>query len=264
MRSVGFDFGEQAGVRVHDETAHDEVGRHEGMVAHKVDTLAHGCLRGVETGEPVLEVDAAVRHHVDMIGRDAAAGHLADKFGGVHVLGAAVSVSDDHDFFDAKLVDGYDEAAYHAVERLEHDAAGHLDELDVAVAQAERGGQELDKACVHTGNDGYFLVGIFRRDVGFIGFPRYELLIIAEQFVNHGWGVMGVGQKIKKHPGRRIRATGVWNGLGLFLNVQAARTDHLPVAEDVGRVAAFAQVFVDGDIDGDAEFLATVFNDFGG
>ena len=162
----------------------------------------------------MLEVNAAVCHHVDVVGWDAAAGHFVDKFGGVHVLGAAVGVSDDHDFLDTELVDGYDEAAYDAVERLEHDTSGHLDEFDVAVAQSERSGKKLDKACVHTGYDGYFLVWIFCRDVGFIGFPSHEILIVAEQFVDHvcmEWELW-----ISKRPGRRVRAVGAWNVWNYF------------------------------------------------
>ena len=42
-----------AGVGIHDEADHAHVGRHDGVVRHHVDALAHGFLGVAEAGQPL-------------------------------------------------------------------------------------------------------------------------------------------------------------------------------------------------------------------
>ena len=180
------DRRERAGGGVDDIAAHADVGGDERMGTDRLDGVADGLLDGVEPGEPAREIDAAELHQVDVVLGDAAGEHVLDHQVAVDVLYAAVGVADDHDLLDAQLDDGDEQAADDAAEGVGDDAPGVLDDLDVAVAQTEGGGEQLDQAGVHAGEDGELLVGIL---AGLVLPPTLlgdELFIVAQDLFYHG------------------------------------------------------------------------------
>ena len=132
---------QRAGRGVHDVAADDDVVGNERVVAHQIDGLQYGRPRVVEAVQPPVEVDAAVLHQRDVLLGNAALLHQVQHLGAVHALHAAVGVADDHHLVDAQFVDRHEQAAHRAVEGVGDRAAGVLDDLHVAVAQAEGRGK---------------------------------------------------------------------------------------------------------------------------
>ena len=97
-------------------------------------------------------------------------------------------MADDHDICHAELNDCNEQAADDASERACHNAAGIFDHLDIAVFQAERCREQLDKTCVHTGHDRQFLVRKFAGTVLFITFFFDKLFVVGKNFLDflHG------------------------------------------------------------------------------
>lgn len=96
----------------------------------------------------------------------------------VNMLYATVGVADDHDFFHAELNDGDKKAADHASERVGDNASGVLDDLSVAVLNAESGGKQLDQAGVHAGEDCQLFAGIFIGSVLLVFFLFHEFFVV--------------------------------------------------------------------------------------
>ena len=160
---VAFLYGiEFSGEGVDDVSPDGDVGWHEGMTPHQVYGLAYGVACVGEAGEPGVEVYPAVAHEGYVFLGDTTLLHEVKHLGWIHALHTAFGVSDYHYLVDAELVYGHEEAAYCGVEGVGDCSSGVLNHLDVAVAQAEGSGQELDEAGVHAGDDGELLVGIFR------------------------------------------------------------------------------------------------------
>lgn len=82
--------------------------------------LRTGLLGIAETREPLVEVDAAMVRHLDVVGAHAKAQHVGNHALAAHVLSAAVRVSDDHDVLDAKLAHGDEQRSHDAAEGVRH------------------------------------------------------------------------------------------------------------------------------------------------
>lgn len=140
------------------------------MMFHQVYTLTYRFFGIVEAAQPGTEVDVAILHHVQVVLRHAPLTHVLQHQFAVHVLYPAVGMADNHDFLHAQLVDGHQQAAHHTSKRMHDGTAGVLDELHIAVLQAQCRGEQLYQAGIHTGYDCYFLVRVFGGDVFLIPF----------------------------------------------------------------------------------------------
>ena len=144
----------------------------------------------VETGQPVVEVDAGIAQGFDAVVGNVVIMYFFKETGGVQPLHAAVVVGDDHDFFDFKFEHGDQKAAHDRPPRMGNDRTGVFDELGIAVFQSERVGQQLDDARVHAGQDGEFAAGIFVSEIFFV-FARFDkILVIGENFAQFAHGVV--------------------------------------------------------------------------
>ena len=149
---------------------------HEGVVADGLDGVGDGLLHGVEPGQTFLKVDAAVFHEVNGLLGNAPLLHVVDHDVAVDVLHAAVGVADDHDLLHAQLDDGHQQGADDAAEGVRDHAPGVLDDLHVAIFQAQRSGQQLHEPGVHAGQDGDLLVGVFAGGILLIALLGHKLL----------------------------------------------------------------------------------------
>ena len=164
------------------------MGRHDGVVRHHVDALAHGFLGVAEAGQPFVEVDAAVPRELDALGRHAEALHVRYHFLAAHVLCAAVRVRHDHDVLHAQLAYCDQQRAHDAAEGVGHLGAGHLDDFRVAVLQPQRRQQQRGEARVHARDDGQLLVGVLVGGVTFEVAALHERAVVREDAVDGGGG----------------------------------------------------------------------------
>ena len=174
-----------AGDGIDDVALDDHVLGHQGVVDEQVHRLLHGVFHPVKAVEPLLEIHAAVAHHVDMVLRDAPLEKVVDHHVGVDVGHAAVRVADDHDLLHPKLHDGDEEAADHGAEGIGDHAAGIFDDLHVAVFDAQGGGQQLHQPGIHTSQDGQLFVRIFAGLVFFVLFFFHEFFVVAQHLSDH-------------------------------------------------------------------------------
>ena len=137
--------------------------RHDRVVAHHVDAFAH-CLLGVaETREPLVEVDAAMVRHPDVVSAHAKAHHVGNHALSAHVLRAAVRVRDDHDVLDAELAHGDEQRSHDAAEGMGNLGTCNFDDFRVAVLKPERRHEQRCQTRVHARDHGELLVGVLVR-----------------------------------------------------------------------------------------------------
>ena len=160
------------------ESADDDIFRHQWMVLDQMHAAAHRLLHVVEAAEPRVQIDVAILHHIQLLGRDAVGADVLQHYLAVHVLRAAIGVAYNHDLLDTEFVYAHQQTAHHAAEGVGNGAARVLYHLHVAVADAQGGGDQLDQAGIHAGHDGDLLVGILVRKVGLITLLRNEGAVI--------------------------------------------------------------------------------------
>lgn len=95
------DLGELTCGRIDDEAAHAYRRRNEWMVFDQVYGFTHALFAIAESGEPILEIDAAIVHQFDMVARNACIEHMRDHFFGIHMLRSAIAVTNHHDILHA-------------------------------------------------------------------------------------------------------------------------------------------------------------------
>ena len=155
------DYMQLACERVHDVAGNSDVGSHQRMVSDEVNGLFDRCIGFFKSVEPSREVYAAVFHERDVLFAYASLPHEVEHLLCIHALHSAAGVANYHYFVDAKLIYGYEQRTHGGVKRVGDCAACVFDDFDIAVANAERRGKQLDKAGVHTRYYGYLLVGKF-------------------------------------------------------------------------------------------------------
>ena len=174
-----------ARLRVDDEAADGDIFGYERVGLDGLDGLADGGRGVLEPLQPVVQVDAALADGVEGFVRHAAGDHLVVEVVVAHVARPAVAVRHHHDLLHAQLVDGDNEAAHRRVEGRNHEAAGVLDDLRVAVFQSERGGQQLRQPRVHARQHCQLLVGVLVGEVFLVVFLFYERLVESDNLVDH-------------------------------------------------------------------------------
>ena len=147
--------------------------------------LAHGFRRVFETLQPLVEVDAALADGVERLVRHTAGYHFMVEVAVAHVARTAMRVGHHHDFLDAELVDGDDEAAHGRIKGRDDKAAGVLDNLRVAVLQAKCGREQFGQSGVHARQHGQLLVGVLAGEILLIAFGGDERLVVVYDLVNH-------------------------------------------------------------------------------
>ena len=150
---------------------------HKRVVQDGIDSLSDALLSVVETLKPMVKIDPAVLDEIERRISNSTRPHLLLHCGAVHMTSPTMSVRNDHDILDAKLVDSDEQATHDTAERMENDPSGVFDELRIAVLNAQGGRQKLSETRVHTGQDGEFLVGIFACYVTFIAFIGHKTLV---------------------------------------------------------------------------------------
>ena len=151
------------------------------MVQDSGDGVADGFLRVMEAFQPGIQVDVGT---FQGRGRDAAMEHFLLEVAEAHVAGTAGGVGNDHDFRDAQFIDGDDEASHGGIPGGGNDGTGILDDLGVAVFQAQGILEQDGQARVHTTEDGEFLVGEFVGQVLLISLGSHIFTVEREDSVN--------------------------------------------------------------------------------
>ena len=118
---------------------------------------------------------------------DAALFHQMLHLGTVHALNAAFGMAYYHDLGNAQLVYGDEQAAHRTVEGACNGRSGILDDLHVAVSQAERRGQKLDQTGIHARDYGDAFVGILVRYESLVLPALDEALVELQNFVYHNY-----------------------------------------------------------------------------
>ena len=181
-----FHFLEQSRFRVNNISVNIDVCRHERMMLYHVHRVSHGVFRVVESLEPVVEVDAASCHGVDNVLPDASLHHSPFHFLAVHVAGTAVGVCHNHNLLNVQLVYSHENASHCRVKRTDNQSAGILYQFCVAIFDAQCGRQQLRQSCVHTREDGKFLVGVFAREEFLVAFVLNKFFVVSDNFFyNH-------------------------------------------------------------------------------
>ena len=155
------------------------------MVGYQIDGFKYRRRGIVEAVEPGIEIDAAMPHKAYMLVIDTAFLHQMEHLPCIHTLNPATGVTDDHYLIDAKFINGYQQTAYGAVERIGHHGTRILDQLDVAVPDAQGGRQQCHQARIHTGKYGYLFVRILARLVFFVFSGLDKFSIVLENGVYH-------------------------------------------------------------------------------
>ena len=152
---------------VDDVARHTDIRRHKGMVAYKVYRLADRLLHLIEAVKPAVEVDAAMTHERDVALRNSTLLHQPEHLAGVHALHPATRVAD------------HKERPHRGVEGVGDHSAGVLDDLHVAVTESESSREQLHETCVHTGDDGNLLVGVFRCEESLVFLITYKFPVVS-------------------------------------------------------------------------------------
>ena len=76
-------------------------------------------------------------------------------------------------------------ATRHTLSVLVDNASGVLDDLSVAVLNAESGGKQLDQAGVHAGEDCQLFAGIFIGSVLLVFFLFHEFFVVFQNVLKH-------------------------------------------------------------------------------
>ena len=174
------DLGELTGGGVDDKAADGDVGGDERMLPDGSDSVADRLLGVVETFQPGLEV------HVGALKfgfRDPAAKHFLPEMGETHVACSAGCVGDHHDLGHSKFIDGHNEAPHGGVPWRRDHRTGVLDDLRVAVPQAQRVLEEDREPCVHAAEHGKFPVRELVRQVLLVALRGHVLAVECEDFV---------------------------------------------------------------------------------
>ena len=96
--------------------------------------FAYGRFRVVETFQPSVEVDVLA---LKVPFGHAAPEHLLPEMPETHVAGATARMRDHHYLLYSELVDGHDQAPHGGVPWRRYDGSGILDDLCVAVFEAQ-------------------------------------------------------------------------------------------------------------------------------
>lgn len=103
------------------------------MVADGMNGIGDGLFYRIKSSKPLFKINAAVFHQINGFLTDTPLFHVVDHHVAVDVLDAAVRVTDDHDFFHAKLNDCYQKTADYAAERIGNHSTGIFDDFYIAV-----------------------------------------------------------------------------------------------------------------------------------
>ena len=119
---------------VDDKTADNDVVGNERMVLHPSHRRPNALFRVAEAVEPLVEVDVPL-HFCYLVSTDPFTYQLLHVLTG-HLPGAAISVVDEHDLFNAQLIDAHDDRSHDGIVVVEDDTASYLNYLHLTVLDA--------------------------------------------------------------------------------------------------------------------------------
>ena len=180
-------FRQGAGDGVDDEAADGDVLRHQGVADDGIDSLANGGLGVVEAFEP--GGDTLGFPFRERVGGDAALEHMRLELVVAHMAGAAGGVMDHHHLLHPQLIDAHEQRTDGRIRLRQHQPAGVLDDLRIAVPEPQRLRQQLRQPRVHAREHRQLLGRKLVGHIGFVPLIRHELGVVGEDLVDHGCSV---------------------------------------------------------------------------
>ena len=140
------------------------------MVLQKLDRFLNRSVHVVKSAQPLFKVNATVMDHVDGLLGNTPLLHTLDHRPAVHMLNAAVRMSDHQDRFHSQFIDRDEKTSHHTAKGIGNNAARVFYQLHIAVFQPQSRGKQLGQPGIQTGQNGPLFIRILAGDIGLILF----------------------------------------------------------------------------------------------